>query len=242
MSKKKRFLLYSDIFPNSGIVGAASKKANHNIIESLIGSGYPKEGQEHQVQDKILPNVEKACQQLLEALLIDTDKDHNTKETAHRMAKMFVYETFRGRYIPCPKVTDFPNVLNLDQIYTVGPVTVRSACSHHFVPIEGFAWFGVKPNKDGRIIGLSKFARLCDWIMRRPQIQEEATIQLANLIENLIHPEGLALVVKARHLCMTWRGVEEHSTMMVTSEMRGVFRDDAKARQEFFNLIQGQEF
>jgi GTP cyclohydrolase I len=134
-----------------------------------------------------------------------------------------------------PKITEFPNAKELDQIYTLGPITIRSCCSHHLVPITGRAWIGVLPSD--KVIGISKFVRLTNWIMARPQIQEESTVQLADLIEEIIKPKGLAVVVEATHNCMTWRGVEESNTAMTTSVMRGVFLDDACARNEFFGLI-----
>lgn len=179
---------------------------------------------------------------VLGTLLIDPSKDHNTKGTAARVAKMYMREVFGGRYQTQPKVTDFPNVSKLDELYTVGPIAIRSACSHHFCPIEGQAWCGIIPNSKGRVIGLSKFSRLARWVMARPQIQEEAIIQLADLLEQIIEPRGLAVVIKARHSCMTWRGVQEHDTSMVNSVCRGILHEAPAARQEFFALINGQGF
>lgn len=184
--------------------------------------------------------VELRVQDLLGALVVDTVNDHNTRETAGRVARMYVREVFKGRYEAPPKVTDFPNAKHLDEIYTVGPITVRSACSHHLVPITGQCWVGVKPSD--RVIGLSKFNRLVEWVMARPQIQEEAAIMLADTIQELIKPQGLAVVIKAQHQCMTWRGVKDNDTQMVTSIMRGFFRDDAKARQELMEILRGQGF
>ncbi len=179
--------------------------------------------------------VEVKMQEVLEALVIDTQNDHNTKETAKRVSKMFMQEVFKGRYEPMPSVTEFPNAKNLDEIYTLGPITIRSACSHHMVPITGRAWIGVLPNN--RLIGISKFVRLTNWVMGRPQIQEESTVQLADLIEKLIEPKGLAVVVEATHNCMTWRGVKESDTVMKTSVVRGFFKENSDARSEFFRLI-----
>ena len=175
---------------------------------------------------------------VLRGLVIDTENDHNTQETAKRIAKMYVREVFHGRYQPMPAVTDFPNAKHLDEVYTLGPITVRSGCSHHMVPIMGKAWVGVLPSE--RVIGISKFIRLVEWIMARPQIQEEATVQVADLIERLINPKGLAIVVRAQHQCMTWRGVRETETSMTTSVMRGVFLTNPAARSEFLKLIEGQ--
>lgn len=177
---------------------------------------------------------------MLEALLIDWKADPNTRETPARVARMLVDESMRGRYAPRPRVTVFPNTRKLDELYTVGPVTVRSMCSHHLVPIVGSAWIGVIPGDT--LIGLSKFARLTDWIMARPQIQEEAAVQLADEIEALIKPRGLAVMVKARHLCLSWRGAREPEAEMTTSILRGILRESPAARAEFFETIKGSRF
>lgn len=179
--------------------------------------------------------VEEKVKALLQTLVIDTENDHNTQETAKRIAKMYLREVFAGRYDPQPKITDFPNAKSLDQVYTLGPITVRSACSHHMVPITGRCWIGILPSD--RVIGISKFVRLANWVLARPQIQEEATVQLADIIEQLIKPKGLAVVIEATHQCMTWRGVKESETKMNTSVMRGAFREEAETRAEFFRLI-----
>ena len=193
--------------------------------------------------DRLEAEVCKACENLLDALLIDWRHDHNTKETPQRMARMYVREVFKGRYTPMPEITAFPNVKNVDQIYTIGPATIRSACSHHVVPMMGQAWIGVLPeNKDGKVLGLSKFVRLADWIFSRPQIQEEAIEMLSDVVWEALQPRGLAIVVRASHMCMTWRGVRETDTSMITSSMRGVFKEDGVARSEFFNLIKGQGY
>lgn len=186
-------------------------------------------------------DVEEACIALLNALRIDTENDHNTKHTAKRMAKMYVHEVLNGRFYSPPSITEFPNVKNIDQIYTVGPITVNSTCSHHFVPIIGQAWIGVLPNPDGRVLGLSKFKRITDWIFHRPQIQEEATEMLAEELLTILQPAGLAVVVRAQHLCISWRGVKDDA-VMVTSSLHGAFKQDSTARAEFFNLIKGQEY
>ena len=185
--------------------------------------------------DLLQVEVEAKIKEVLEALVIDVENDHNTKETAKRVAKMYLKEVFAGRYTEPPKITEFPNAKKLDQIYTLGPITIRSACSHHLVPITGKCWIGILPSD--RVIGISKFVRLANWIMSRPQIQEEATVQLADIIERLIEPLGLAVVVEATHQCMTWRGVKESETKMSTSVMRGAFREEPETRAEFFRLI-----
>ena len=182
-------------------------------------------------------DVRDACKSLLAALRIDTINDPNTLGTADRMAKMYLHELMRGRYVAEPDLSEFPNTRGLDQLYTVGPVQIRSLCSHHMLPFVGYAWMGILPDKDGNVLGLSKFARLADWIFCRPQIQEEATIMLADLIEEKAKPAGLALVVKAQHMCMTIRGVKEPESFMTTSVMRGKLREEPALRAEFFSMI-----
>src|SRR6187549_2221585 len=174
---------------------------------------------------------------LLESLVIDVDSDHNTQETARRVAKMYVTEVFRGRYVPLPKVTEFPNAEHLNELMIMGPVTVRSACSHHLCPIMGRLWIGVMPNKDSDLIGLSKYSRIADWIMSRPQIQEEAIILLADQLVGMVKPDGLAVVMEADHFCMHWRGVKDNASKMTNSVMRGVFLKDGTLRREFLSLI-----
>ena len=174
---------------------------------------------------------------VLESLVIDTESDHNTRDTARRVAKMYLTEVFRGRYESAPPVTEFPNAERLNELMIVGPITVRSACSHHFCPIMGRLWIGLMPNEHSNLIGLSKYSRLAEWIMSRPQIQEEAITQMANLLMGKVSPDGLAVVMEADHFCMHWRGVKESETKMTNSVMRGSFLKDPTLRREFLSLI-----
>ncbi len=187
--------------------------------------------------EQLLKEVEGKVKGLLESLVIDLEHDHNTLETSRRVAKMYVNEVFKGRYVPRPAVTEFPNAEHLNELMIMGPVTVRSACSHHLCPIMGRLWIGVMPNQDSDLIGLSKYSRLADWIMSRPQIQEEAIIQLADLLVNMVKPNGLAVVMEADHFCMHWRGVKDNASKMTNSVMRGVFLEDGALRREFLSLI-----
>lgn len=174
---------------------------------------------------------------MLESLVIDIEHDHNTRETARRVAKMYVTEVFRGRYVALPRVTEFPNAEHLNELMIMGPITVRSACSHHLCPIMGRLWIGVMPNKDSNLIGLSKYSRIAEWIMSRPQIQEEAIIQLADLLVSMVEPDGVAVVMEADHFCMHWRGVKDMASKMTNSVMRGVFLENEALRKEFLALI-----
>ena len=174
---------------------------------------------------------------LLQALVIDTESDHNTQDTARRVAKMYLMEVFGGRYHPEPPVTEFPNVSHLNELMIVGPITVRSACSHHMCPILGRIWVGVMPNEHSALIGLSKYARLVEWVMTRPQIQEEAINQLAELLQDKMQPDGLAIVMEADHYCMQWRGVKDMESKMTNSVMRGSFLRNPDLRREFLALL-----
>jgi GTP cyclohydrolase I len=187
--------------------------------------------------EALLDEVAGKMRAVLDSLVIDTENDHNTRDTARRVAKMYLNEVFRGRYWPAPPVTEFPNITSLNELMIVGPVTVRSACSHHFCPIMGRLWIGIMPNQHSNLIGLSKYARLAEWIMGRPQIQEEAISQLAELLLDMVKPDGLAVVMEADHFCMHWRGVKDTAAKMKNSVMRGSFLKDAALRREFLSLI-----
>ena len=201
--------------------------ANDNIAEHLRPGEL----------DALLDEVQGKMKGVLESLVIDTDSDHNTQETARRVAKMYLTEVFRGRYVAAPPVTEFPNAEHLNELMIVGPITVRSACSHHFCPILGRLWIGVMPNEHSNLIGLSKYSRLAEWIMGRPQIQEEAIAQMADLLMHKVSPDGLAVVMEADHFCMHWRGVKDDRTKMVNSVMRGSFLKNSALRREFLSLI-----
>ncbi len=201
--------------------------ANDNIAD------FVREGELEELKAEVRAKLD----EVLKALVIDTESDHNTQETAKRVAKMYVEEIFRGRYQPMPSVTEFPNAERLNELMIVGPITVRSACSHHLCPIIGRVWIGLLPNEHSNLIGLSKYARICDWIMSRPQIQEEAVTMLANELQERVKPDGLGIVMEADHFCMHWRGVKDDESAMVNSVMRGAFLKDPNLRREFLSLL-----
>ncbi len=197
--------------------------SNDNISEFI------EEGELEQLQEE----VKDAFQEVLKTLVIDTDHDHNTEDTAKRIAKMYVKETFGGRYAPPPKVTSFPN-MGYKSLYTSGPISIRSTCAHHFQNIVGRCWIGIVPN--GEVIGLSKFNRIVHHIAERPQIQEEMTTEIANKLQKFAKTPHIAVVVKAEHHCMTHRGVKEHESDMTTAIMLGAFEKDPALKQEFYNI------
>tara|TARA_B100000700_G_C14779443_1_gene730617 strand:- start:122 stop:847 length:726 start_codon:yes stop_codon:yes gene_type:complete len=203
----------------------AGKKfsANDNISE------YIEDGE----MEKLQAEVQEKMQDVLDSLVIDTKNDHNTQETAKRVAKMWIREVFGGRYKPFPRVTSFPN-MGYKSMYTSGPISIRSTCAHHFQNIVGNAWIGIIPN--GKVIGLSKFNRIVHHIAERPQIQEEMTTQIAEALQEYAHTSNIAVVVKAEHHCMTHRGVREHESDMTTAIMLGHFKEDSATRDEFYKI------
>lgn len=206
-------------------------------------------------KDQLLNEVAEKFEDVLQSLVIDTKNDHNTKETAKRVAKMFIQETFAGRYDNPPKITTFPNVRKLDEMYVTGPISVRSTCAHHFMPIKGVCYIGIYPGDN--VLGLSKFNRIVDWIASRPQIQEEMTYMIADEVEKLIRDKttinygtdesgsnfyeysdlGVAVLIQAEHFCLTHRGVKEHNSAMTTSVLRGKFLNKPNLKLEFFDIV-----
>ena len=196
---------------------------NDNIADYIL----PGELEELQAE------VQEAMQGVLSSLVIDTTHDHNTQDTAKRVAKMWIKEVFGGRYQQPPRVTAFPN-MGYKSLYTSGPISVRSTCAHHFQNIVGNCWVGIIPN--GEVIGLSKFNRIVHHIAERPQIQEEMTTQVAEELKKYAKTEHIAVILKAEHHCMTHRGVREHESDMTTSILHGAFKEDPALREEFYKI------
>ena len=196
---------------------------NDNIADYIL----PGELEELQAE------VQEAMQGVLSSLVIDTTHDHNTQDTAKRVAKMWIKEVFGGRYQQPPRVTAFPN-MGYKSLYTSGPISIRSTCAHHFQNIVGNCWVGIIPN--GEVIGLSKFNRIVHHIAQRPQIQEEMTTQVAEELKKYAKTEHIAVILKAEHHCMTHRGVREHESDMTTSILHGAFKEDPALREEFYKI------
>ena len=182
----------------------------------------------------LVDEVAEKMEAVLRSLVIDIDNDHNTHDTARRVAKMYVNETYGGRFSPAPKITSFPNV-GYQDLYVAGPISIRSTCAHHFQNIVGNCWVGIFPEKN--VIGLSKFNRLVRWISERPQIQEEMTTQIADALVEYAETPNVAVVLKAEHHCMTQRGVKEHESDMTTAIMRGKFREERHLKDEFYKIM-----
>ena len=215
--------------PISDVIRTRIYQANKRFHSNDNISEFIEEGE----LDDLVEEVADKFHDVLDSLIIDTEHDHNTQDTARRVAKMFIHETFSGRYRPVPKVTAFPN-MGYKSLYTTGPISIRSTCAHHFQNIVGKCWVGIVPDKE--VIGLSKFNRLVHHICERPQIQEEMTTQIAEALQEYAKTPHIAVVVKAEHHCMTMRGVREHESDMTTAIMLGAFQTDSALKQEFYDI------
>jgi GTP cyclohydrolase I len=185
----------------------------------------------------MLPLLEKKFAEVLDILRISRN-DPNTTHTPARIAKMLVNELLCGRFQKPPVTTVFPNRKKIDELIISKGIEVMSLCSHHWQTISGNCAIGYIPGD--KILGLSKLSRVVEWFSRRGQIQEELGEQIADYIEELIHPRALGVVIKAKHYCMIARGVRgsETDSMMITSVMRGLLLNDFNLRNEFLKLIE----
>lgn len=173
-------------------------------------------------------------EELLDVLHIDYQADHNTRDTAGRVAKMFVKELLRGRFSPLPKITDFDNAEGYDRLIVTGPIEVRSTCAHHLMPIVGHAYIGIVPSADGKVLGLSKYDRVVDHFSARLQIQEELVKQIGNFLFDRTKARGIAVRISAIHMCKTHRGVRASmNSRMVNTAYYGELLDDAALKSEF---------
>ena len=172
--------------------------------------------------------------ELLIAIGEDPDRD-GLLQTPARVARMYA-EVFRGLRQTPEEVLTTSFDLGHDELVLVRDIEVYSTCEHHLVPFFGVAHIGYIPSKDGRITGLSKFARLVDVFAKRPQVQERLTTQIAESLMQVLQPRGAIVVIECEHLCMSMRGVRKPGAKTVTSAVRGVLRDPA-TRAEAMSLI-----
>ena len=174
----------------------------------------------------------------MSALQIDWRNDPNSSNTPMRVAKAFVNDLAEGCYTKSPKITAFDNIDDYDGLVFQGNIKVNSFCSHHHLPFIGTAHTAYIPSKDGKIIGLSKLNRIVEFYSRRPQVQENLTMQIHNHIDRVCEGNlGVAVMVSANHMCACVRGVK-HDATMKTSKLSGVFMDNENlAREEFYNFV-----
>jgi GTP cyclohydrolase I len=179
--------------------------------------------------------IEEAVRMILEGIGEDADRD-GVKDTPRRIAEMYE-EIFSGVGIDPTPVPTVVQGANFDEMIMVKDIPLQSLCEHHLLPFSGTAHVAYIPNKDGRITGLSKLARVVDILSKRPQVQERLTTEIADTIERALDPRGVFVLIEAEHLCMTMRGVKKPGSVTVTSAVRGLFRNDARTRQEALHHI-----
>ena len=181
-----------------------------------------------------LKNIENTFTRLLEQLGEDPNR-HGLQDTPKRMAKSLAYLT-KGYQQDIDELLNgalFP--IEYDEMVIVRDIDFFSLCEHHLLPFFGKCHVGYIPRK--HVVGLSKIPRVVDAFSRRLQVQERLTVQIAHTLQEKLKPHGVGVVMEARHLCMSMRGVEKQNTIAVTSEMQGVFRKQQQTREEFLKLI-----
>ena len=203
------------------------KYANHNI---------PKTAEE---KEQIIENASKIYEQYLDALGFDWRNDPNSADTPRRVVKAFVNDIARGCYDEPPKITAFDNVDGYDGIVCQNNIKVVSLCSHHHAAFTGVAHVAYIPSKNGKVIGLSKLNRIVDWFARRPQVQENLTMQIHEHIDKICtNNKGVAVMIEANHTCCSNRGIKHDSTMR-TARMSGAFLDEKdQSRNEFYKFVE----
>lgn len=191
-------------------------------------------------RDQLVSEVEQKFEAVLQSLVIDTESDPNSAETAKRLAKMYVHEIMKGRYYPAPDVTAFPNEGHTayDGMLVVRS-ELKSVCSHHHQPVTGVAYIGIIPN--GKVIGLSKYTRLAQWCARRGTLQEELCTDIATEIRKACGTDNVAVHIGAEHGCCLNRGIMATSSLTQTTVLYGRFKEDASTKKEFFDNIKMQQ-
>ena len=190
-----------------------------------------------QEKQSMIREASKHYGRYMTALGFDWENDPNSSDTSMRVAKAFVNDLADGVYNGPPKITAFDNVDGYDGIVFQGNIKLHSLCSHHHLPFIGNAHVAYLPSVDGKVIGLSKLNRIVEFYARRPQVQENLTMQ----IHEHIHKEctqniGVAVMIEANHMCACVRGVK-HDSIMKTAKLSGKFKDTDRAREEFYNFI-----
>jgi GTP cyclohydrolase IA len=198
---------------------------------------YRKELTDQEREQKI-EQATAAYSKFMDVILPGWQDDPNSQETPHRVAKMYINELYSGLYSPEPKITVFENIDTYDGIVFQGDIEVKSQCSHHHMPFFGKAYVAYIPGKSNKIIGLSKLNRIVEFFSRRPQVQENLTMQIHDFLNNiLVDSPGVAVMIKAKHTCVSHRGIRQ-SSVMKTSKLSGVFLEKSNdVRDEFYKFV-----
>ena len=204
--------------------------ANDNI------SDYIEEGEKQLLIEEAMP----AFENVLKSLVIDTETDPNSQDTARRMAKMYINEIMSGRYDPMPNPSAFPNYIEGGY---EGMLVVRSEltslCSHHHQTVKGVAYIGIIAGP--KLLGLSKYSRIAQWCARRGTLQEDLNVMIANQIQETTGSDDVGVYVQATHGCCENRGIKAHSSLTQTTVLRGVFKSDPDVRKEFIDNVKLQQ-
>ena len=179
--------------------------------------------------------IEQGVRQILEGIGEDPDRG-GLRETPSRVARMYE-EIFAGIDVDASQIVTVVEGADFDEMIMVRDIPLYSSCEHHLIPFVGRAHVAYIPNKSQQITGLSKIARVVDTLSKKPQVQERLTTEIAEAIERALSPRGVFVVIEAEHLCMTMRGVKKPGSVTVTSAVRGLFRTDARTRQEAMDHI-----
>lgn len=192
-------------------------------------------GQEIIMIDKT--KIEEAAFSILNAIGEDPQRE-SLRDTPRRIAEMYA-ELFAGMKMDAKEELSVGFEEGHREMVILKDIPFYSMCEHHLLPFYGVAHVGYIPNNEGRVVGISKLARVVDIFARRLQLQERMTTQIADAIMEALQPDGVAVVIQAVHLCMTMRGIEKPGSTVITSATRGLFRSRAATRAEFLSLVQG---
>ena len=212
------------------VAAGARAWSNDNI------SDYMEEGEKQLLIEEAMP----AFENVLQSLVIDTETDPNSMDTARRMAKMYINEIMSGRYDPMPNPSAFPNYIEGGY---EGMLVVRSEltslCSHHHQTVKGVAYIGIIAGP--KLLGLSKYTRIAQWCARRGTLQEELNVMIANKIQEITGTDHVGVYVQATHGCCENRGIKAHSSLTQTTVLRGAFKDEPDVRKEFIDNVKLQQ-
>lgn len=205
----------------------------------MFKSGNDSTGYSEEDKNLIIDSAAEKYGQFLEVLgFIHFRSDPNMKDTPKRVAKSMVKELFAGCYTNPPSITTFENDKKYTGMIFDGAIDVKSMCSHHFLPFLGKAYVAYIPSERGKLLGLSKLNRVVEWFSRRPQVQENLTIQIHEFLEKKCEENvGVAVLIECEHMCSKCRGVN-HNSLMITSQMSGAFLDEGPARAEFLKSVE----
>lgn len=182
--------------------------------------------------------INKAVREIIEAIGEDPSRE-GMKETPQRVAEMYA-ELFQGLHKDPREDLEVGFEMGHREMVVIKDIPFYSMCEHHLLPFFGVAHVGYIPNDEGRIVGISKLARVVETIARRPQVQERMTTEIADTIYKGLKASGVGVVVQAEHMCMIMRGIKKPGSNVITSALRGAFRSKAASRAEFFSIIQGK--